>query len=157
VVLFTFYAWLFSVNGIGRNPQPVERHTLAAKMEGPSLNRWPRMMAINVFLLVAGCLLPPVAVILMLMPTLQPVLEANDFDPIWFGILLAVNLEVGLITPPVWLNLYVLRGVAPQVPLSTILLGSLPFVGIMLGFMLLMSVLPGIALWPPRLLVGPSH
>ena len=68
---------------------------------------------INLFMLLLGCFLPPVAIILMLMPILTPVLEANDFDLIWFAVMLTINMEVGLITPPVGLNLYVLRGVAP--------------------------------------------
>ena len=63
------------------------------------LNKWVLLFAINLFLLLMGCFLPPVAIILMLMPILTPVLEANDFDLIWFAVLLTVNLEVGLITP----------------------------------------------------------
>ena len=89
------------------------------------MNRWVLMLAINVFLLVAGCFLPPVAIILMVMPILTPVLEAAHFDLIWFAVILTINMEVGLITPPVGLNLYVLKGVAPDVPLPTVLKGSL--------------------------------
>ncbi|MEP7068038.1 MAG: TRAP transporter large permease [Usitatibacter sp.] len=124
---------------------------------GLSLNRWVLMAVINVFMLVLGCFLPPVAIILMLMPILTPVLEANNFDLIWFAVMLTVNMEVGLITPPVGLNLYVLRGVAPQVPLSTILRGSMPYVFIMIGFMVVLSVFPGIATWLPTRLMGPGH
>jgi TRAP-type C4-dicarboxylate transport system permease large subunit len=112
------------------------------------------MAAIQVLLLFAGCFLPPVAIILMLMPILQPVLEANGFDLIWFGILLTINLEIGLITPPVGLNLYVLRGVAPQVPLTEILWGSLPFVLLMIGFMVLLCLVPELATWLPDALMG---
>ena len=105
--------------------------TLAEWLVALNLNRWLLMLAINLFLLLAGCFLPPVAIILMVMPILTPVLEANNFDLIWFAVILTINMEVGLITPPVGLNLYVLRGVAPSVPLPTVLLGSLPFVLIM--------------------------
>jgi tripartite ATP-independent transporter DctM subunit len=121
------------------------------------LNKWVLLFAINLFLLLMGCFLPPVAIILMLMPILTPVLEANEFDLIWFAILLTINLEVGLITPPVGLNLYVLRGVAPQVPLAVVLRGSVPYVFIMLGFMVLMCFFPGIATWLPDTLMGPGH
>jgi C4-dicarboxylate transporter, DctM subunit len=86
-----------------------------------NLNRWVLMAAINVFLLVAGCFLPPVAIILMVMPILTPVLEAAGFDLIWFAVILTINMEIGLITPPVGLNLYVLKGVAPDMPLMTVL------------------------------------
>ncbi len=121
------------------------------------LNKWVLLLCINVFLLLMGCFLPPVAIILMLMPILTPVLEANDFDLIWFAVLLTINLEVGLITPPVGLNLYVLRGVAPDVPLSVVLRGSVPYVLIMFAFMVLLCVFPGIATWLPDALMGPGH
>ena len=118
------------------------------------MNRWVLMLAINVFLLVAGCFLPPVAIILMVMPILTPVLEAANFDLIWFAVILTINMEVGLITPPVGLNLYVLKGVAPEVPLPTVLKGSMPFVALMLLAMVLISVFPQIALWLPGQMMG---
>ena len=93
----------------------------------------------------------------MLMPILTPVLEANGFDLIWFAVILTINMEVGLITPPVGLNLYVLKGVAPQVPLPTVLLGSLPFVLIMLFAIVLICIFPEIALWLPDTLMGPGR
>jgi len=123
--------------------------TAAQWMVDLDLNRWVLMIAINVFLLIAGCFLPPVAIILMVMPILTPVLEAAHFDMIWFAVILTINLEVGLITPPVGLNLYVLKGVAPDVPLPTVLKGSLPFVLLMFVAMVLIAVFPGIALWLP--------
>jgi TRAP-type C4-dicarboxylate transport system permease large subunit len=110
------------------------------------------LIAINVFLLIAGCFLPPVAIILMTMPILQPVLEANNFDMVWFGVMMTINLEIGLITPPVGLNLYILRSVAPQVPLRTVLSGSMPFVGLMLAGMVILAFVPQIALWLPGVL-----
>ncbi len=118
------------------------------------LNRWLLLFAINIFLLVAGCFLPPAAIILMVMPILTPVLEAAGFDLIWFAVILTINMEVGLITPPVGLNLYVLKGVAPDVPLPTVLKGSLPFVLLMFLAMVLISVFPGIALWLPGQMMG---
>ena len=78
----------------------------------------------------------------MVMPILTPVLEAANFDLIWFAVILTINMEVGLITPPVGLNLYVLKGVAPQVPLTTVLKGSFPFVLIMLGTIVSDHALP---------------
>ncbi len=114
-----------------------------------NLNPWVLLFAINVFLLVAGCFLPPVAIILMVMPILTPVLEAANFDLIWFAVILTINMEVGLITPPVGLNLYVLKGVAPDVPLPTVLKGSMPFVLLMFLAMVLIAAFPEIALWLP--------
>ena len=121
------------------------------------LDKWVLMFLINVFLLILGCFLPPVAIILMVMPILTPVLDANQFDLIWFAVILTINLEVGLITPPVGLNLYVLRGVAPDIPLSTVLRGSIPYVFIMLGFMVVLCFIPEFATWLPDRLMGKSR
>ena len=118
------------------------------------LNRWVLMLAINLFLLVAGMFLPPVAIILMVMPILTPVLEANNFDLIWFAVMLTINMEIGLITPPVGLNLYVLKGVVPSVPLKEILLGSMPFVYLMLASMVILAFFPQLALWLPNQMMG---
>ena len=128
--------------------------TAAQALVDLELNRWVLMLVINLFLLVAGCFLPPVAVILMVMPILTPVLEANGFDLIWFAVILTINMEVGLITPPVGLNLYVLKGVAPDVPLTTVLRGSMPFVLIMFAAMVIISVFPELALWLPNQMMG---
>lgn len=118
------------------------------------MNRWVLFAAISVFLLIAGCFLPPVAIILMIMPVLTPVLEANNFDLIWFAVVLTVNMEIGLITPPVGLNLFVLKGVVPQVSIKDILMGSLPFVVIMMLFIVILAVFPQIALWLPNKAMG---
>jgi C4-dicarboxylate transporter, DctM subunit len=118
------------------------------------LNPWVMLFAVNIFLLVAGCFLPPVAIILMVMPILAPVLEASNFDLIWFAVILTINMEVGLITPPVGLNLYVLKGVAPDIPLTTVLKGSLPFVLLMFLAMVILSLFPEIALWLPNHMLG---
>lgn len=128
--------------------------TAAQWMVDLDMNRWMLLFAINIFLLVAGCFLPPVAIILMMMPILTPVLEANEFDLVWFAVILTINMEVGLITPPVGLNLYVLKGVAPDVPLTTVLKGSLPFVLLMFLAMVIITLVPDIALWLPNRMIS---
>ena len=90
-------------------------------------DKWVIMLLINVLLLVAGCFLPPAAIILMTTPILMPVITAAGFDPIWFGVVLTINMELGLITPPVGLNLFVINGITPDVSLFTILKGAFPF------------------------------
>jgi tripartite ATP-independent transporter DctM subunit len=130
--------------------------TLAASIAGLDANRWLVMLSINLFLLVAGCFLPPVAVILMTAPTLLPIVDSLGFNPIWFGIVLTINMEIGLITPPVGLNLYVINGIAPDVRLPTILWGALPFVLCMVLAILLLCLFPQIALWLPEALMGPG-
>ncbi|MFQ5773887.1 MAG: TRAP transporter large permease [Kiloniellaceae bacterium] len=118
------------------------------------VNRWVLMAYINLFLLVAGFFLPPVAVILMTAPTLVPMIEAAGFDPIWFAVVLTINMEIGLITPPVGLNLYVINGIAPDVRLQTILWGALPFMLCMVLGIVLLCVVPDIALWLPNAMMG---
>jgi tripartite ATP-independent transporter DctM subunit len=128
--------------------------TLADLLVNIEMNRWLLMILINAFLLAAGCFLPPAAIILMTMPILQPVLEAHDFDIIWFAVIMTINMEIGLIHPPVGLNLYVLRGVAPQVPLTKVMLGSLPFILLMFLGMVILAIFPEIATWLPQKMMG---
>ena len=120
------------------------------------VNRWVLMGAINVFLLIAGFFLPPVAVILMAAPILLPIITSAGFDPIWFAVVLTINMEIGLISPPVGLNLYVINGIAPDISLKTILRGSLPFVACMVVAIVLLCVFPGIATWLPNAVMGAS-
>jgi C4-dicarboxylate transporter DctM subunit len=118
------------------------------------VNRWVLMLCINVFLLVAGFFLPPVAVIVMSAPILLPIIIAAGFDPYWFAVILTINMEIGLITPPVGLNLYVINGIAPEISLRTILVGSMPFVGCMVLAIILLCLFPALATWLPDLIMG---
>ncbi len=121
------------------------------------VNRWVLMGAINLFLLIAGFFLPPVAVILMAAPILFPIIMSAGFDPYWFAVILTINMEIGLITPPVGLNLYVINGIAPDIPLKTILRGSMPFVFCMVLAIAILSVFPGLVTWLPDHLMGAAR
>jgi C4-dicarboxylate transporter, DctM subunit len=118
------------------------------------VNKWVIMAAINLLLLVAGMFLPPAAIILMTTPILMPVITAAGFDPIWFGVILTINMELGLITPPVGLNLFVINGITPDVRLPTILKGAFPFMICMVVAIVLLCVFPEIATWLPKTLMG---
>jgi C4-dicarboxylate transporter DctM subunit len=118
------------------------------------VNPWVLMGAVTVFLLIAGFFLPPVAVILMAAPILLPIITTAGFDPIWFAVVLTINMEIGLISPPVGLNLYVINGIAPDISLKTILMGSLPFVACMVLAILLLCFFPGLATWLPNAVMG---
>ncbi len=120
------------------------------------VNRWVLMFFINIFLLVAGCFLPPVAIILMTAPILIPIITNAGFDPYWFAVILTVNMEIGLITPPVGLNLYVINGIAPEIRLPVILRGAVPFILLMVLGIVILSIFPGIATWLPDYLMGPT-
>jgi C4-dicarboxylate transporter DctM subunit len=129
---------------------------IAEYIAAQDLSPWLLILYINVFLLVAGFFLPPVAVILMTTPTLVPIITQAGFDPIWFGVMLTLNMEIGLITPPVGLNLYVINGIVPDVDLKTVLLGALPFMLCMVVGIALLIIFPEIALWFPDMLMGPT-
>ncbi len=120
------------------------------------VNRWVLMAIVNLFLLVAGFFLPPVAVILMTAPILLPLVTQAGFDPYWFAAVLTINMEIGLITPPVGLNLYVINSITPDVPLPVVLRGALPFMLLMLLGIVILCVFPRIATWLPDLLMGPA-
>ncbi len=128
--------------------------TLAAQIVSLEVNRWVIMALINVLLLVAGCFLPPVAIILIICPILHPIITGLGFDPIWFGVVITLNLEAGLITPPVGLNLYIVHGIAPDIPLQRVLQGSIPFVLLLLFGIVILSIFPQLATWLPHRMIG---
>ncbi len=130
--------------------------SIAEWISGLDVNRWVLLAVVNVFLLIAGFFLPPVAVILMAAPILLPIILAADFDPYWFAVILTINMEIGLISPPVGLNLYVINSIAPDIPLKKILMGSLPYVGCMVLAIVILCFFPGIATWLPDLVMGPA-
>jgi tripartite ATP-independent transporter DctM subunit len=128
--------------------------SVAESIASLQVNRWVILLAVNVLLLVAGCFLPPAAIILMTTPILMPVITAAGFDPIWFGVVLTINMELGLITPPVGLNLFVINGITPDVKLPTILKGAFPFMLCMVVAILILCVFPEIATWLPNKVMG---
>jgi len=130
--------------------------SIAAWIGTLDVNPWVLMLAVNIFLLIAGFFLPPVAVILMAAPILLPIITTAGFDSIWFAVILTINMEIGLISPPVGLNLYVINGIAPDIKLKTILMGSLPYVACMVIAILLLCFFPGIATWLPDYVMGPA-
>ena len=117
---------------------------------GLPLSRWEYLLGVDVLVLLLGFFLPPVAIILMITPVIMPGLLAHGFDPVWFGVNMTIVMETGLIHPPVGLNLFVIQGIAPDIPLRELVLGVLPFIVIILGFVVLLSAFPQIALWLPH-------
>jgi tripartite ATP-independent transporter DctM subunit len=128
--------------------------TLTHAIMDMQVNRWVTMFMINILLLVMGCFLPPVAIILIVSPIIHPIVTGLGFDPLWFGVLMTLNLEAGLITPPVGLNLYVVKGIAPDIPLTTILWGSVPFILLLLLGMVILCLFPQLATWLPGMMIS---
>jgi TRAP-type C4-dicarboxylate transport system permease large subunit len=78
-----------------------------------------------------------------------PGLEAHGFDPVWFGVQMTILMETGLIHPPVGLNLFVIQGIAPEIPLKELLWGVTPFIVLIVLFIIVIAVFPQIVLWLP--------
>jgi C4-dicarboxylate transporter, DctM subunit len=131
--------------------------TLAQAITELHVNRWALMALINVFLLVCGFFIPPAAIILMTSPILLPIITAAGFDPIWFGVIMTINMEIGLIHPPVGLNIYIVQSIAPSVPIARVMIGTLPYVLCMMLAIVLLCVFPEIATWLPNRLMGGMH
>ncbi len=131
--------------------------TLAQAIADMNVNRWVLMAMINVFLLVCGFFIPPAAVILMTSPILYPIIKSAGFDPIWFGVILTINMEIGLIHPPVGLNLYIVSSIAPDVPVTRIMWGTIPYVLCMMLAIVILCIFPEIATWLPNHMMGGVH
>ena len=130
--------------------------TLAQAIADMNVNRWVLMALINVFLLVCGFFIPPAAIILMTSPILLPIITAAGFDPVWFGVILTINMEIGLIHPPVGLNIYIVNAIAPDVPLVKVMWGTIPYVICMFLAIVIFCFFPEIATWLPNHLMGPG-
>jgi C4-dicarboxylate transporter DctM subunit len=128
--------------------------TLGALILKLPMGKWGIIFFINIFLLILGCFIPPAAVILMVAPLLLPIIQGLGFDPIWFAVIMTVNLEIGLVTPPVGLNLYVVKSIAPDIPMSKVLLGAAPFVLIDCLLIVILCIWPQLALWLPNKMIG---
>ena len=118
------------------------------------LSKWVLLTAILLLVVVLGFFLPPVSIILMTAPIILPPLKAAGFDLIWFGIVMTIVMEMGLIHPPVGLNIFVIKNIAPDIPLKDVIWGVMPFVGLMLLSIILCCLFPGIATWLPDLVMG---
>jgi tripartite ATP-independent transporter DctM subunit len=121
---------------------------------GMHLSKWLLLAAILVLVMVLGFFLPPVSIILMTAPIILPPLKAAGFDLIWFGVLMTIVMEMGLIHPPVGLNIFVIRNIAPDIPLKDVIWGVMPFLGLMFVAIFIICVVPGIAIWLPDLVMG---
>ena len=122
---------------------------LADFVTGLALPRMVILSGIIVVFLLLGCVMDCYAIMILTVPIIFPVIEAMHFDPVWFGVLMVIVLEVGLITPPVGLNVFVLKSAAPEVPLTVIFRGIGPFLLSALMAIILIVVFPQIALFLP--------
>jgi C4-dicarboxylate transporter, DctM subunit len=139
------YSWLITTSGF-----PVR---LVAFIEALQLDRWSLLLCFNVVLLVAGIFVEPPAAILILAPLFMPIVKAVAIDPIHFGIIMTVNLAVGMFAPPFGLNLFTAHAIF-RVPLPEIYRGVIPFVAVYLIALMFITYIPIISLAPLRWLSG---
>jgi C4-dicarboxylate transporter DctM subunit len=126
---------------------------MASWLTGQGLGVVTFLLVVNVLLLMAGNFMEPSSIVLIMAPILFPVAMKLGIDPIHFGILIVVNMEVGMCHPPVGLNLYVASGIT-KMGISELTVAVLPWLLTMLGFLMLITYVPEISLWLPRLVYG---
>ena len=112
------------------------------------------MLVIILVFLVLGCVMDSLAIILIFVPLFAPLIEAQGYDLVWFGIVVVVATEIALITPPLGMNVFVMRATLPEVPLTTIFKGLVPFIGVDLIRLALLTTFPAITLWLVKLSAG---
>ena len=123
--------------------------SMAAWIVSQHFNVWTFLLVVNIVLLAAGNVMEPTSILLIMAPILFPIATSLGVDPIHFGILMAVNMEVGLCHPPVGLNLYVASGIA-RMGISELTVAVMPWLVVMLMFLALISYVPAIAIWLPH-------
>jgi C4-dicarboxylate transporter DctM subunit len=132
------FSWLLTISGV---PQAI-----VAFMSEQQVSSVMLMIIINIFLLIVGCFIDPGSAVLVLTPLLVPIAKAAGIDPVHFGIILTVNLSIGMFTPPFGLNLFVSQSLF-QVPLGRIVRGVMPFLAIQLAALLVITYVPWLSLY----------
>jgi C4-dicarboxylate transporter, DctM subunit len=118
-------------------------------LSGLPLGRTAVLLVIVVMYFLLGCLLDSLAMILLTIPIVFPIVSALGYDPVWFGIIIVIVVELGLITPPIGMNVFVIKGMAKDVPLEAIFRGVTPFIVAQSILLLALIAFPQIALWLP--------
>ena len=127
---------------------------LADFVTGLQVNRYIVFTAVILMFLLLGCLLNVIPMILLVLPTIFPSIVALGFDPVWFGVVTVLTMEMGQITPPIGVNVFAIGSVATDVPMEEIFRGIVPFFFCMCICVVLLALFPQIALYLPNLLFG---
>lgn len=127
---------------------------LASYITSLDVSRYIVLAIIVLIYAFLGCIMDALPMILLTVPIFYPIIRSLEFDGIWFGVIIVLVVNLGIITPPVGLNCYVIKGIAKDVPLTTIFMGALPFCFAILVGIVLCTAFPQIVLWLPSLLYG---
>jgi tripartite ATP-independent transporter DctM subunit len=128
---------------------------LSAWIISQSASPYVVLLGINLILIFLGCLMDPAGILLVTIPIFVPIIKALGFDPVWFGVMFVVNTELAQITPPLGLNLFIIKGISPpHVALKDILIGAWPFMLLDMVGLALVCIFPQIILWLPSTMMG---
>ncbi len=144
LIIIAAYFLNFVISAIGLTTM------LTDYIAGLGLSKFEMLVAIVAFYLILGCFMETLSMMITTIPIVAPVMFGLGFDPIWFGIVIIILIEMALITPPVGLNLFVVQSLRSNGTLNDVIKGSLPFVLMMITLIALLALFPGIALWLPN-------
>ncbi|OGP60751.1 MAG: C4-dicarboxylate ABC transporter permease [Deltaproteobacteria bacterium RBG_13_49_15] len=128
------------------NQIPQKIINLAVQME---MDKWTFLIFVNLLLIFLGCFLEVVSTILIVVPIFFPIVQSLGIDPVWFGIIFTINMELALITPPVGMNLYVVMGIAGST-IKDVVKGVWPFLLLLVAGLILIMIIPDLSLWLTR-------
>ena len=110
------------------------------------------MILICLFYMISGCFIDAMALIMLTIPIIYPVILQLNYDPVWFGVVIVLISQIAVVTPPVGVNVYVIKGIAPEVPIVSIFRGTFPFLIAMVILLAAIIWFPDLVLWFPNLL-----
>ena len=140
--------WIFTYDGVAQ--------ALAESLLSITDNKWVILLLINIVLLVLGCALEPIPVLILTTPILLPLVKTLGVDPIHFGIIVNLNITIGIITPPTGMGLYVVMGLA-KVKFEDLMAACVPFLYPLIGCLILFTYVPELSTWLPDLIMGKSR
>jgi C4-dicarboxylate transporter DctM subunit len=127
--------------------------TLANYVVSIGLSKWWVIISINLLLLILGCFIDSVTIMMLTVPIFIPVITEFGFSPVWFGILYVVNVQIGLITPPMGLELFVVRSTF-DIPVDKVIKATIPYMVVLFVFLAIIIAFPQISLWLPSMMKG---
>ncbi|MBL8697081.1 MAG: TRAP transporter large permease [Alphaproteobacteria bacterium] len=145
VAVSTVAGWIYTYDGVAQ--------AIADGMLGLTENRIVILLLINLFLLALGCILEPIPVLVLATPIFMPVITKLGIDPVHFGIVVNLNITIGIITPPMGIGLYVMMGIV-DIRFGDLVKACLPFFIPLIGCLMLFTYVPALSLWLPNLLMG---
>jgi tripartite ATP-independent transporter DctM subunit len=149
IVWILIGAYCFTSVYTGTGAHELMEHLLLSIPGG----RYVILLTIQTVFFILGCILDPAGIIMICTPVFVPVIKSLGFDPLWFGVLFIMNMEMGYLTPPFGFNLFYMKAIAPPgVTMSDIYRSIVPFVGLQALALLIVVIFPEIALWFPRML-----